>query len=242
MRTETNTRLVQRNRRIAQYLFFFSFGVLIAAFIANFNFDPTATDNTALFVLPLLALPIGLIATLASVRMTNLWIREPRPERMLREGLKGLSNKSVLYNYYHFPVRHVLVCPQGVFAITTRFQDGSYTVNRDRWVTEGGALNAFMRAFRRDGIGDPTTDAIEAAHHVKKLLQPIAPEVEVKPLIVFVDPRARLTVEDPVVPVLYASPKQKPNLIDYMRSFPRDQQNSLTPEQIESFEAATINR
>ncbi len=71
-------------------------------------------------------LPIAFITTIVSVRMTNLWVRQPRPEVVIREGLKGLSNKSVLYSYYHFPARHVLICPQGVFAMVTRFQDGRY--------------------------------------------------------------------------------------------------------------------
>lgn len=240
MRVETNERLIQRNRRIAQYLFFFSFGALIAAFIANFNFDPRSDTTPLVALVPLLLLPVGLVATLASVRMTNLWIREPRPERVVREGLKGLSNKSVLYNYYHFPARHVLISPQGVFAIVTRFQDGAHRVQGNRWITEGGALNTFMRTFRRDGIGNPTRDALAAAAHVQQVLAPIAPDVEVQPLIVFTDPRVQLSVEDPVVPVLYANSKQKPNLTEFMRTYPKERYQTLTPAQIQAFETATL--
>src|SRR5690554_5817915 len=145
MRVETNQKLVRRNRRIAQYLFFFSLAVLIGAFIvANAQMfsgslpDPDTLEGTLALVLPTLVLPIGVLASLFSVRMTNLWIRQPRPESAIREGLKGLSNKSVLYNYYHLPARHVLICPQGVFAITTRFQEGRYTVTGDKWITHGG--------------------------------------------------------------------------------------------------------
>ena len=239
MRNQTNTALVKRNKQIAQYLFLFSFAVLIAAFIFNFNFNPQTASSLEL-ILPLLALPLGLIATLASVRMTNLWVREPRPENALRDGLKGLSNKSVLFNYYHLPARHVLICPQGVFAITTRYQDGTFTVKGDEWTTEGGAMSAFMRTFRRDGIGNPNQDALAAAAHVQKLLAPIAPGVTVKPLIVFTDPRAQLNVDNPAIPVLHASPKLKPNIIEFMRAYPKEAYDSLTVEQIEAFEAATV--
>ncbi len=240
MRTETNTALVKRNKQIAQYLFLFSFAVLIAAFIFNFNFNPQSATSSLELLIPLIALPVGLIATLASVRMTNLWVREPRPEDALREGFKGLSNKSVLFNYYHLPARHVLICPQGVFAITTRYQDGSFTVNGDQWSTAGGTMAALMRGFRRDGIGNPNQDALNAAAHVKKMLANIAPDVEVKPLIVFIDPRAQISVENPVIPVLYANPKQKPNLMEYMRAYPKEAYDSLTVEQIEAFQAATV--
>jgi hypothetical protein len=243
MRTEVNSKLVERNRRLAQYLFFFSFAVLIGAFIITNQqaFNPTAeADSALMLLLPSLVLPIGLIATLVSVRMTNLWVREPRPEKALKEGLKGLSNKSVLYSYFHIPARHVLIAPQGVYAITTRFQDGVYTVKGDKWSTQGGALATFTRIFRRDGIGNPNEEAQRAVEHLRKLLQPIAPEVEVKPLIVFTDPRARLTIENPTIPVLHAHSDLEPNLKDFMRDVPKEGRSTLTPAQIEAFEQATL--
>jgi len=243
MRTEVNDKLVERNRRLAQYLFFFSFAVLIGAFIITNQqaFNPNANvDSNLVLLLPSLVLPIGLITTLISVRMTNLWVREPRPEKALKDGLKGLSNKSVLYSYFHIPARHVLISPQGVYAITTRFQDGIYTVNGEKWSTQGGALAAFTRIFRRDGIGNPNEDAQRAVEHLQKLLQPIAPGVQVKPLIVFTDPRARLTIENPAIPVLYASSELQPNIKDFMRDVPKDGRATLTPAQVEAFEQATL--
>jgi hypothetical protein len=247
MRIVTHQKLVRRNRRIAQYLFFFSFGALVAAFIvanqqafsANPS-DPQSLEGTLLLILPTLVLPIGVITSMFSVRMTNLWIREPRPERVLQEGLKGLSNKSVLYNYYHFPARHVLICPQGVFAITTRFQDGRYSVSGNDWKTYGGFLNGVWRFFRRDAIGNPNEDAQNAARTVKKMLEPIAPDVEVRPLVVFIDPRVTLSIDNPDVPVLFADSKLEPNLKEYMRTIPKEARDTLTPEQIEAFEEATI--
>lgn len=247
MRIETNQKLVRRNRRFAQYLFFFSIAVLLGAFfVANAQTfsgqlpDPDSPQGLLAFVLPTLVLPIGVITSLVSVRMTNLWIRQPRPEVMLKEGLKGLSNKSVLYNYYHLPVRHVLICPQGVYAITTRFQDGSYTVENDNWITHGGLFSGFTRFFRRDGIGNPTREAVENAERIQKILAPIAPDVPVHPLIVFIDPRVRLRVENSSIPILHADSKRESSLKDFMRDVPQEQRRSLTPEQIEAFEAATL--
>ncbi len=233
MRIETNNQLVQRNRRIAHGLFFFSMAVLIGGFIiANTQLYAanTSQDNLSFIVsiiLPWLVLPIGFICTIASVRMTNLWIRKPRPEEVIREGLKGVSKKSVLYNYYHFPARHVLIAPQGVFAMVTRFQDGRYSVKGDSWKTQSGLAGRFMRLLRRDDIGNPTSDAIKAAGYVKSLLDSQMPGVEVQPLIIFVDPRAEVEIENPQVPVLYASDNKKPNLRDYMRDLAQTQQKAL---------------
>lgn len=225
MRIETNTQLVQRNKRNANYLFFFSVAVLIGGFLLA-NLQLTAKDPTTMtlsVILPWIVLPIGFIATMTSVKMTNLWIRKPRPEEAIPEGLKGLSNKSVLYNYYHLPARHVLIAPQGVFAMITRFQEGSYAVNGDKWTTRGGPFNRIFSVLRRDAIGDPTVEAQRAADHVKKLLQATAPDVEVQPLIIFVDPRANVEITDPTIPVLYANGERTPNLREYLREITQKQ-------------------
>lgn len=230
MRVETNERLVRRNRRIANFLFFFSMIILVGGFIvANSQLgNPGALkDDNALFLtllLPWFILPVGFIATIASVRMTNLWIRQPRPEVVIQEGLKGVSKKSVLYNYYHFPARHVLVAPQGVFAVITRFQDKRYSVTGEKWREPSGLFSLIFRVFRQDGVRDPFRDARRAAAHVEKLIQQNGvTNVTVQPLVIFVDPRVQLDINEPALPVLYADSKQKPNLTDYLRDLAQAQ-------------------
>jgi hypothetical protein len=232
MRIVTNTELARRNRRLANLLFFFSMGVLIAGFLVA-NLQITAADNTTLalsVILPWIVLPVGLISTLTSVKMTNLWVRRPRPEDAIPAGLKGLSKRSAFYSYYHFPARHVLIAPQGVFAIITRWQDGSYSVSGDQWKMHGGFLPALGRFFRRDKVGNPTEEALKAAAHIKTLLAKDAPDVEVHPLIIFVDPKVRLEIDNPTVPVLYADENREPNLRDFMRELSQKQQKVEQPQ------------
>lgn len=236
MRVVTNSKLVRRNRRLANLLFFFSMAVLIGGFIiANTQLSNTTStaDNLSLIlalVLPWVVLPIGFISTLASVRMTNLWMRRPRPEDAIREGLKGINKRSILYNYFHFPARHVLVTPNGVFAMVTRYQEGYYTVDGDRWKAPGGPFRFISRLFRRDDVGNPTEEASRAAAHVKKLIESAAPDAQVQPLIIFVDPRVRVDIQNPTVPVLFADSKREPNLRDYMREHARQQSpQEVTP-------------
>lgn len=221
MRVETNWRLVRRNRRLANVLFFFSMGVLLVGFfVANTQLTSVKSDDPSLILtlfLPWLVLPVGLISTLVSVRMTNLWIRRPRPEDVIQEGLKGINKRSVLYNYFHFPARHVLVMPTGVFAFVTRYQDGFYINRGDQWFSPGGPMRWLLRFFRRDDVGNPTEEALRAARHVQQMLKSSGQEITVQPLILFVDPRARLQLEDPAVPVLFADNRLKPNLRDYLR-------------------------
>lgn len=244
MRVETNERLAHRNRQFAQYLFFATFGILILGLVF-INQQATAVTDDNLLVVTLLqatVLPVAFITTIVSVRMTNLWVRQPRPEVAIREGLKGISNRSVLYSYYHFPARHVLIAPQGVFAMVTRFQEGNFTVEDDRWRTRKTALSRVMSLFRFDSIGNPTADAQRAAAHVETLLKPIVPDIEVFPVVVFVDPKADVTVIKSKVPVVYPSGKRAPLLKDLLRDYGKEKHMPLTPEQIEAFEAATLRR
>jgi hypothetical protein len=91
-----------------------------------------------------------------------------------------------------------------------------------------------------DSIGNPTQDALKAAEHVKRLLEPIAPDVQVQPVIVFTDPRAQVDIVSTDVPVVYANPKRDPSFKDYVRDLGKERRSTLTPEQIAAFEEATL--
>ena len=256
MRVVTNKKLARRNKQITNYLFFGTFGTLILGFIfINSSLFTGETPNNLTLIFQAAILPVAFILTIISVRMTNLWARMPRPENAIEEGLKGLSNKSILYNYYHIPARHVLICPQGVFAIVTRWHDQEYTVENGKFKSHKNVISRFFSALRFDGIGKPFEEAEYAKEHIQKIVNTIAPDVVVKPLIVFVDPSATLHFEDKTkdIPILFTDTKMKPNLKDYMRDVKRQQAESnpeykntspmpLTDEQIEAFEKATIKK
>jgi hypothetical protein len=236
MRIETNTALVKRNKRLATVMFFISMAVLIGGFFLITATQGLAAQSNndgnflASSLLSTLVLPASLICTIFSVRLTNLWLRQPRPEEAIKEGLKGISRRSTLYSYYHFPARHVLIAPQGVFAIVTRFQEGKFSVEGDKWKTAGGALTAVTRFFRQDHIANPTHDAERAAAYVQKMLDSKMPGLHVQPLVIFVDPRAQVEAVNPAVPVLYADERKQPNLRDYLREI-SDRQAKLVEEQ-----------
>src|SRR5215467_8785152 len=134
MRVVINQGRMNRNRLIAQILFFVSLAVLIGGLI----FTNTLAVQTGLLVLvPLLVMPIGLTTTVISVRLTNEFVRLPHPDEAIDEGLDGIDPRSVLY-HYTLPVKHVLVAPQGVYSLTTRFQETRYTIEGDTWLNWKG--------------------------------------------------------------------------------------------------------
>jgi hypothetical protein len=240
MRIVTNKKLARRNRQMAQYMSLFSFGVLAVGLF--FNFQLLSSDDVVLSsIVPSIVLIVAIITTFISVRLNNNWARQPRPEEALKEGLKGLSTKSVLYNYHHLPARHILIAPQGVFSVTTRYQDGIFSVEGDHWRTKKSMAARMLGALRFDGVGEPTLDAQRQAQHVESLLASVAPDVPVQPLIVFTSSRADITISETPVPVLYIDPKTKLNLKNYLRDIAKeDERPTLTPEQIEAFEEATL--
>lgn len=249
MRIVTNKKLVKRNRQIATWLFLATFGILVGGFIfINYTFFTGNEPAVWLIFVQALTLPIAFILTIFSVRMTNLWARQPYAEKAIPEALKGLSKKSVLYNYYHFPARHVLIAPQGVFAVTTRWHDGKFTVEDDKWTTHKSGISRFFSAIRMDGVGNPMKDAKEAAKHIETALKDIAPDIEVKPLVLFISDTVEIDITDPSIDVLYADESKTPNLSDYMRELNRQQKEDmqqkvtlpLTEKQIAEFEAITL--
>lgn len=249
MQILTNETLVNRNRKIATFLFFFSMIILGLGFLmANTNLlgisatDESSSTSAYLIIMPMILL-IGFISTLISVRMTNLWLRIPRPEDVLRENLKGLSNKSRLYNYYHLPARHVLICPQGVFAIITRFQDGKFVVEGDKWKARRSIFGRLFGFFRMDDLGNPAQEAQEAAAYVRHITEDYDPELAIQPIVIFTSPKAELEIKEATVPVFYADSKSFPNFRDYLKD--RQKMGDMQgPKDIEGFiaefEAATL--
>jgi hypothetical protein len=252
MRIVTNSRLAERNRKIATNLFLLTFVLLIGGFvfinIGIFTGQSTKPDPLLLLAQGL-AIPVAFILTLFSIRMTNLWARRPYPDESINEGLKGLSKKSVVYHYYHIPARHVLISPQGVFSITTRWQNGKFNVDGNYWVTKANPISRLMANLRMDGIGQPSLDANRAAEYVQKLLDETGAKVKVQPLIVFLDPRAQVDATKSDIPVLSVNIKADNSLTDYLRGLNKNVEMTkkgavmpLTEQQIASFEAKTIDK
>lgn len=236
MRIVTNQNKIRRNRRIAQYAFFATLALLILGlFITN-----AAPANPLLLLAPLIVLPVAIAATFYSVRMANLWLREPRPETVLEESLKGMSARAVLYNYV-LPARHVLITPQGVFTFTFRPQEGDFIIDGTRWTKKTNAFGKFMTLFRQDSIGRPDLEAAREAASVQEAIDQAFPDsnITVEPVVIFSSPAVSVEIVNSDLPVIYGDGKQKPNIKTFSRDLKKRQDaTSLTDEQIEQLEAS----
>jgi len=245
MRVVTNQQRVKRNRQIAQVLFFLSLAILTGGLLFT---NTLARDSEILMLVPCLIMPLGLITTIVSVRLTNQYVRPPHAEDAIREGLKGINRRSTLYNYV-LPVNHVLVSPQGVYTFTTRFQETRFKVEGNKWFNRKnrGPLAPLFLFLKQEGLGDPFKQANAQADTIQAIVDQALPgtKIEVQPVVVFTSPKATLDVIDPDIPVVYADPKKKPSLKGLLREEKRRRDDKsaedvarLTPAEIESLDEA----
>jgi hypothetical protein len=236
MRVVTNAAFIQRNRTIAQASFFFSIIVLAASFFFSVQYGNE--ENGLIF--NCIVVPALFSAMLFAVRSSNKWIREPVAWNALPEGLKGVSNDSVLYQYV-LPAEHVLFTPQGVFALVPLFHDRPLVIEDDKFRIPGGPFGAIFTFMRQEQLGNPVARAEEAADAVQEVLDEHFPdnEVAVQPVIVFTHPNTQVTLEgEQEVPIVFALSKQSPSLKDFVKSY--EDGGSLSPEQIDELDESYI--
>lgn len=197
MRVTTNAKLIQRRGRLGMIASLSGIAVLAVGMFASFN------QRSQLFVwIPLAALALGFV--LAQLGSYNLrrYGRSPRPDQILETAMKGFDDRYHLYAWT-LPAPYVLLTPQGVYTFTTRDQTGEISVNGATWRARF-SLTRMLALFGQEGLGNPTTDAQSQAAKLGNWIKGKRPDVEteVRPLIVFIDGRAKLDIHEPTVPVL----------------------------------------
>jgi hypothetical protein len=216
MRVITNEHRIKRGRRAGTILFFVSLLVLTGGLLFT---NLLVLDTSLMLFVPCIIMPVGLVTTLASVRLTNRWVRTPRPEVVLTEGLVGIDKRSTLLNYMPL-ADHVLITPYGVYTLTTRFQTGSFKVEGDVWTDykARGPLGPLFLFLRQENIGKPFEEAEQTAAKVQAAIDAALPDsaIPVEPIVVFLNDRATLELYGPTIPVVYASSK-KPSLKGVLR-------------------------
>jgi hypothetical protein len=142
-----------------------------------------------------------LISSVGTMNM-NRWVREPRADQALAQGLKGFDDRYVLYSY-SLPVPHVLLSPVGLFVLTAMGQDGTihYDGNKFRRDFSLGRLFRFMA---EEGLGRPLAEAEREVETLRQYVaeREVAEDVEIQNVVVFYNPRAELDVSDAPVPIV----------------------------------------
>jgi hypothetical protein len=215
MQIITNHRLIKRNARLGNI--FNLVGLALMGVSIYFSFRGVTGDITvSQFNLFLLAVLVGFIILQIGTYYGNRWGRRPRPDELIDRSLKGLGRE---YSVYHYstPAYHLLVGPAGVWVLLPYHQAGQVTYANKRWRLRGGGfLQTYLRIFGQEGLGRPDLEAAAEVESIRRFLSRNLPEgtslPEVKALMVFLNPKIELRVEEAPIPGLQAD-----RLKDFLR-------------------------
>jgi hypothetical protein len=145
---------------------------------------------------------LGILASSIGTLNMNRWMREPRADQALEQGLKGFDDRYRLYNYL-LPAPHVLLCPMGLYVLTAMGQDGVIRFDGSRF-RRNFSVGRLLRFMGEEGMGRPFADADAQVQALQRFLDKhnVDDGVEIQNVVVFYSPRADLQVSDLPRPVV----------------------------------------
>jgi hypothetical protein len=227
MKIIKNEKLIKRNARIGQFTSLFALVVLAAGMYVSFKMPNQ-------FGLAIAALIAGFALSQVGIYFGNRWGRQPRPDQMLDNGLKGLPGDYTIY-HYTTPASHLLIGPAGVWVLMTYHQRGTVTFSRNRWRLRGGGfMQNYMRIFGQEGLGRPDLEANSEAsairgHFEQQFEGEEIPQVQAA--LVFTNPDMNIQADEAPIPSL---PLKK--LKDFIRKAAKSQ--ALPAKRLEQIKAA----
>jgi hypothetical protein len=204
MQNIVNEPRVTRGQRVGKIATFAGLGFLGAGLVVSL-----LMAESPLLWLSFVFLLLGLLVSSVGTMNMNRWVREPRADQALAQGLKGFDDRYLLYNYY-LPAPHVLLSPVGLYVLTAMGQDGVIRYEGDKFRRDFSA-GRLLRFMAEEGLGKPFAEADAQVAAVRKFLDEhgIGEEVEIQNVVVFYNPRAELSISAPPRPVANAKGLKK---------------------------------
>ena len=195
MKVITNEKLVKRQAAIGKWASLIGMGALLGGLVVSYRWPNQLTVSFGCLI-------VGFMLASVGTYNMNRWVKEPRADQALTNALKGFDNKHFLY-HYTLPAAHVLLAPSGLFVFTVKGHHGEIRCEGEKWHHKfnWGRLLLF---FGQEGLGNPTREVGGEIGRLRRFLDGRLPEADVpiEGLIVFTNPRARLELIDPAVPVV----------------------------------------
>jgi hypothetical protein len=200
MQNIVNEARVTRGQRVGKIGTFAGLGLLGAGLVVSL-----LMAESPLLWLSFVFLLLGLLVSSVGTMNMNRWLREPRADQALAQGLKGFDDRYLLYSYY-LPAPHVLLSPMGLHVLTAMGQDGAIRYEGDKFRRDFSVMR-LLRFMAEEGLGKPFAEADAQVAAMRKFLDGhgIGEEVEIQNVVVFYNPRAELSISAPPRPV--ANPK-----------------------------------
>ena len=197
MRNITNVKRISRGARLAKIFTFTGLGFLVAGLAISL-----LVKESPIVYISFVCLLLGLVASAVGTMNLNRWVREPRADQALAQGLKGFDDRYCLYNYV-LPAPHVLLSPMGLHVLTAMGQDGVIRYEADKFRRDFSAWRV-LRFLADEGLGKPFAEADAQTQAMQEYLAAhgAADGVEIQNVLVFYHPKAELIVTDAPRPVV----------------------------------------
>lgn len=146
---------------------------------------------------------VGGVTSMVGIFYANRWVKRPRPEDILNQALKGLSDQHRLYHYTP-QGDHLLLTPNGVVVLETVNLEGRFTYLDGRWHQKLN-LGRALRYVVEEKLGNPTDRAGQQVESLTIFLKEGLPQdvkFPVQALVVFTHPLAELKVDKSPLPVV----------------------------------------
>jgi hypothetical protein len=187
------------------------------------------TGTLFLALLPNLLLPsyllmlFGFVLFNIGMQQVGRWSRNPRNDQLLDHHLRSLPDRFSLIHYAPVGAKridHILVHAGGAVILTAKEIDGAIEEEGSRWRRRGSGIRRFL-SFSGPQLGNPSIETDTAVNNLQTFLAAEQFEVDVLAAVVFIHPRAELTIEEPDYPVLHGD-----ELTSFVLSLPVDEELS----------------
>jgi hypothetical protein len=245
MKVYRNTNEIQRRDKIGRRLSMTGLVILflglMASFIPTWLYPPGTTPTSAWgtflannwAIISFGALPLGFLAASLGTYFITRYARRrwpnsniiARPDEYFERNLKGLDDRYSLF-IYSLPVGYALLTPFALLTFAMRSDKGRISVDGDRW-REAWSMGRLLTLFAREGVGNPSD---ELRDHAAKLQAHLAnaaatagvnlADTPIDGSVVFLNADARLTLNNPTVPVLR---------VDQVKEWVRKRSRDLKP-------------
>jgi Nuclease-related domain len=196
MENIVNEEKIARGARLGKIGTFGGLGFLVAGLIISL-----VMKNSPLLWLSFVCLLLGILVSSVGTMNMNRWVREPRADQALAQGLKGFDDRYRLYNYL-LPAPHVLLSPIGLYVLTALGTEGAIRYEGDKF-RRNFSVGRAIRFMADEGVGKPFAEAAAQAQALHKFLEGKGlGEVEIQSVLVFYNPRAQLAVTEPPLPMV----------------------------------------
>jgi hypothetical protein len=150
-----------------------------------------------------------------SLRAWERWFLGERGESRVTETLKSLPDDYVVLNDLVLPdskgnIDHLLIGPNGVFAIETKNYSGYVKCEEEHWFVNGRRIHSLSKQAKRNSMAVRGCIANLFTSPQNKVPYII-------PLLVFVNSRIKIKLSTPTVPVLKLA-----ELVPYIRNYSSD--------------------